>query len=693
MRIRRLHLQQLTVVLLASVSVPAAAGVDDGGVRSPFALGAGNRALAAEITGLASLDLGMGGAYAAIADDASAALWNPAGLAALDRRRLEASHTTLFGMGFAETYFSFALPHWRWGNSSLTIRQFGVDGIEQRDDRNLLLADDLQDSETEILLAHGRTLRPGLDWGVGLKYQRQTLAGYAVGELGLDAGLLVRPLVLARGEAPGRDAWSVGLAVRNLLEPKIRLDRESVPDPRALRLGTAWHRALAAEITGLASLDLEKTAGMGTRTHLGLEVGYCDLAAVRVGLLAGSFTAGLGVRWRDVAVDFAFEDHRFGSVERIGLTLLHGPSVREMRDTALARAEAERRRRVAEVYAENERLRRLELLDAVRTALAAGDHETARGRVDMMLVLDPGDAEAHALELEILRTQARNQEDAGDLASALITLGRLAALAPDAADVQSSLARLHALNAASSERSRELQQLYADGLDAFALDDLEAARRLFSSALALSPDDADVGAMLERVERARTQRLAVQLDAVRSFLRAGLVEEADKALTAAGTMGVDDARRQRDFEQRRRREERERQAELAALSGEPQAAATSAVSANAATPVSPARRAEMDRLLERARELRDGGRVDESVRLWEMVWTEDPYDVEARDALRQEYLSRGMEHFSAGRLEEAVDAWENALRVDPDDPRTRSYLERGSQQLARIRRLQQDTGR
>jgi tetratricopeptide (TPR) repeat protein len=693
MRIRRLHLQLLTVVLLASASVPAAAGVDDGGVRSPFALGAGNRAL------------GMGGAYAAIADDASAALWNPAGLAALDRRRLEASHTTLFGMGFAETYFSFALPHWRWGNSSLTIRQFGVDGIERRDDRNLLLADDLQDSETEILLAHGRTLRPGLDWGVGIKYQRQSLAGYAGGGLGLDAGLLVHPLVLTRGEAPGRDAWSIGLAVRNLLEPKIRLDRESVPDPRALRLGTAWRRALAAEIAGLASLDLEKTAGMGTRTHLGLEVGYRDLAAVRVGLLAGSFTAGLGVRWRDVAVDFAFEDHRFGSVERIGLTLLHGPSVREMRDTALARAEAERRRRVAEVYAENERLRRLELLDAVRTALAAGDHETARGRVDMMLVLDPGDAEAHALELEILRTQARNQEDAGDLASALITLGRLAALAPDAADVQSSLTRLHALNAASSERSRELQQLYADGLDAFAIDDLEAARRLFNSALALSPDDADVGAMLERVERARTQRLAVQLDAVRSFLRAGLVEEADKALAAAGTMGadaavlgglargVDDARRQRDFEQRRRREERERQAELAALSGELQAAAPSAVSANAATPVSPARRAEMDRLLERARELRDGGRVDESVRLWEMVWTEDPYDVEARDALRQEYLSRGMEHFSAGRLEEAVDAWENALRVDPDDPRTRSYLERGSQQLARIRRLQQDTGR
>lgn len=690
MTLRRFTLLLLAAALLTPCRV--AAGADDGGLRSPFALGAGNRAL------------GLGGAYVAVADDASAALWNPAGLAALERRRFEASHTALFGMGFGETYFSFVLPHWRWGNTSLTLRQFGTDGIEQRDDRNLLLADDLQDSETELVVAHARTLRPGLDVGAGLKLQHQTLAGYSGGGYGLDVGVLLRPLILS---GAGNDAWSVGLAVRNLLEPKIRLDQESVPDPRALRFGAAYRRPLAADIAGLASLDFEKTAGMGTRVHLGAEADYRGQAALRFGLLSGSLTAGLGVRWHDVRVDFAFEDHRFGAVKRVGLTLLQGPSVSETRAAALARAEAERRAQLAETFAESERQRRRELLDAVHAALDAGDYETARGRVDMMLVLDPGDADVHALERRVLTAQARAEQDAGDIESALITLGRLCALDPDNAEARRNLDALHVQDAARTERSREIQQLYADGLDAFAVDDYDTARSRFVRALELAPEDADVRAMLARVDRAVAQRLTVRIDEVRSLSRAGLVEEALAARDVVRLLGadaavldeldrsIDEARTRRDFDRRRREDERQRQAVLAFLSSQVEPEPTPATSEPVpeTTVVSAARRAELDALAQRARDVYAAGQVAEAVRLWELIWSEDPQDDETRDALRQEYLSHGMEHFSAGRLADAVDSWENALRIDPDDRRTRSYLDRGRQQLMRIRRLQEESGR
>lgn len=690
-RIRALLRAMFAAVALSAAAAPVRAAVEDGGVRSVFALGAGNRALA------------LGGAYVAVADDASAALWNPAGLAALERRRLEASHTDLFGMGYAEQYLSLGLPSWRWGATSLTLRMFGVDGIEERDDRNVLLGDDLEDRETEIVLAHARRLRPGLSLGLGAKLQQQSLAGYSGGGFGLDAGLLVRPLELAGGRA-GTGGWTLGLAVRNLLEPGIRLDQETVPDPRAVRVGTAWRGGLSASLTGLVSLDLEKTAGMDPRLHAGAEVDLNRVAAVRAGLLDGSLTAGFGLQWKGVAVDFAFEDHRFGPVKRLGVTLLHGETVAQTRARKLAEAEAESERRLAAAFAENERRRKDQLLGEARDALSSGLHEQALNVLAMALALDPEFGAAHELERTTLRDLARIQQQQGKSDLAMLTFTRLLASSPGDEQARTELQRLRAEAAARSRRSAEAQSLFEAGLDAFAADDLDGAAATFRSALALDADDADVRAMLERVDRAREQRRQVLLDEVRGLARTGLVDEAEQALARLAGLGatadqlaelragVDEARRRRDTERELRRRERARDAELAALAQGTQAPEPAADTPEEEPRLGPARRAELDQLADRGRDRYESGDVDEAVRLWELVWSEDPDNATARDALRQEYLSRGMEHFSSGRLDEAVSSWEQALRVDPDDQRVRSYLDRGRQQQARIRRLRADGG-
>lgn len=686
------RLPRATVALLLGLLMASAApvrGSDDGGLRSVFALGAGNRAL------------GLGGAYAAVADDASAALWNPAGLAGLTRPRIEFSSTNLIGMGFSERYLSLAYPHWRHGNSSLTLRTFGVDGIEHRDDRNLLLGDDLEDQEFEIILAHARTLRPGLSVGGGVKLQRQSLAGYAGGGVGLDVGVLAAPLVLRGDRGPGSAAWTLGLAVRNLIEPKIRLDAESVPDPRALRLGTAYRRPLGRELAGLAALDLEQTAGMDPRLHLGAEIDYRGQAALRLGLLDGAITAGFGVRWRDVAVDFAFEDHALGSVKRIGLSLLHGRPLDELRAEADARAASERRHQLEAAFAESERARREELHTAAREAYAAGDHAGALDQLSMLKLLDPGNDEAVDLEIEVLRDLARVQEARGDLASAIITLGQLAAKAPDDVLCQAELLRLRDLSAASARRSRNIQDLYSRGLDAFAGEELDVALRLFRQARELAPEDGDIVAMLDRVERARAQRLSAVCGETRSLLRAGLIAEAETVLARVEAMGAPadtlaslrrglaDRRREVAYEQESRRRERERAAQLAAISNE--TPTPSRLDRPTAPELSDGRRLELEALNRRARELFDAGKTEEAVRIWELVWAEDPANDEVREALREEYLTRGMAAYAAGDLTGAVKIWEQALRVAPDDPRTLGYLDRARQQQARIRAMQDES--
>jgi len=131
-------------VLLSGVSVAHAA--EDGGTRSIFASGAGNRAL------------GMGGAFVGVADDASAMIWNAGGLGRIQRLELQATHSGYVELESREDYLSVVLPSWRWGTAGISLRHFGISGIESRDNGNLLLSDNLSNSETEIALGFGRPL-------------------------------------------------------------------------------------------------------------------------------------------------------------------------------------------------------------------------------------------------------------------------------------------------------------------------------------------------------------------------------------------------------------------------------------------------------------------------------------------------------------------------------------------------------
>jgi len=86
-------MKRMMVVSLALIMVLSALAVADGiGAFSAFKSGIGARALA------------MGGAFVAVADDATASLWNPAGLALLEDTRLAGMSTDLYGMGITHQY-------------------------------------------------------------------------------------------------------------------------------------------------------------------------------------------------------------------------------------------------------------------------------------------------------------------------------------------------------------------------------------------------------------------------------------------------------------------------------------------------------------------------------------------------------------------------------------------------------------
>ena len=654
----------LIVVALATSTL----AMDDGGGRSVFATGAGNRALA------------MGSAYSAVADDASATIWNPGGLGRLTRRESQATQTTLFGLGFNEQYASVVLPHWRWGTVSFTWRRFGVDGIEQRDNSGFLLAGDLEDTETELSLGYGRSLLDGdLSLGGAFKIQRQSLAGYAGSGFGLDLGLWTRPLALAGLDGGFARDLSLGLAARNLIEPAIKLDQDNVPDPTALRTGLAWAHDLTAGIHLLAALDLEKTRDMDSRLHVGGEVGIHDVLALRLGAADGDFTAGLGLTWRSLGVDYQYEQNPLGDIHRFGLTVRFGQTVDETRAAEHAAAEAAAQHRLQAAFTAQNQAREEQLLDEAQTALDRGRWNDALSAVGTLSVLAPDRPELPALTAAAHAGLARQQENTGDLTGAALAWRRALAAVPGDPDALLGLARVQAESDRLSARSREINARYEAALDAFARDDLATARDGFAAVLELSPEDRDAATMLARAEAALTRRAtALGEDAV-NLAQASQFSAARKRLETArrldpGAPGLAAATAELD-----------RLASVAAsAASQPQPTAPAII---AAPSLSPERRRELDDFYQRGLRAMQAGQRDEAVRYWELVWAADPEHEQVRENLTQEYLARGMEDYVGGALKPAVSSWEQALRIDPDDSRARGYLERARQQLSRMEKI------
>ncbi len=253
--------------------------------------------------------LGMGEAFTALADDAGAALYNPAGLALLSRGELSSFYERRFG---ASNYLSAlgALPRLGLGSGfglggGLFLFDFGrVEGRDEEDtpteafgylQLGLLAALGLPldtlglGSENFALGAQlkvaGASSAPGAGGlgaalGLGFLGRFAQPAGLPFEEVRLGLALHDLGFGLLRGPKA-----RVGVAVRPLPEWAVALD---VGVPFALGVGTELQLPLPS------ALPAPETA---------LRAGL----AVRPGML--QFSLGLGIAWGPVAFDYAFLSH------------------------------------------------------------------------------------------------------------------------------------------------------------------------------------------------------------------------------------------------------------------------------------------------------------------------------------------------------------------------------------------------
>lgn len=274
----------------------------------------------------------MGSAFVGLADDSTALLSNPAGLAGLDQDEA-ALHHNQWLVDTSEDQGVLALPFGPMGTLGAGLDYINFGSFGGRDALGNPLAS-YSASRAELQGAWGLGLPFGLSLGAGLRGVYDSLATVHDSSVAGDVGLLWRPL------APLR----MGFAVVNLGSPVAGSDQAA-----AVRVGESYCWDLGGGRTWLATAETSVEPGAINRVQIGTEGTVFKLLAVRAGYVLGlkdselggqsGWTAGFGLHYASMQVDYAYLPFgELGNSQRISLSYRFGPSQSALLAAAQAQA-------------------------------------------------------------------------------------------------------------------------------------------------------------------------------------------------------------------------------------------------------------------------------------------------------------------------------------------------------------------
>ncbi len=650
---------------IASIAATHTAGAQSYGTELPFVVGSGARSS------------GLGVAAVTLADDASVQYYNPSGLGYLQWKEFVFYRTTLFDSKSMYHALSYAHPLLNHGTLAVSLLRVDTGGIEERDVDNQLLSADLHNSQTRILLGYARSITSSLAAGLNVKLDNQSFGDYSASGVGMDIG------ILATQHLPGHSFVKMlreGFALRNVIEPSLKLDREKVTDPMDLAFGVS---ALSrfGNVTLVTSFDVLRPRQSPLDFRFGQEVTYDDHFALRVGLDDVTPTYGFGARFRQFALDYAYRSQDLGDNHRISLGVRFGASVPEQRARAREKLEAEVDTELSLRMAQMESAHIARALAEADSLYSAEDYEQAAERYETVLLWDSenGDARTRLTNSRYRNSLslAQNALTEENYVEGILYSNRALSFVPNDSVATALVARCNERMKAAENSQALLAQLVKTSIDLYADRRFAEALSGFQQALGIAPD---TRLALEYVEKCR-----VNIEGAVRQCRADAEARARRGNYHGAVAALEPALQYKpadpailkelgEYKQRRDRTV---------------AAAGTRTALPRASDETPRADAAEDRMLDdhyrKGMASFNAGDFEQAIGSLLKVWTARPDYYNVTDFLAKAYIFVGMGFYSEHEYVKAIETWQKALNVDPSNDKAKRYLSKAEEELEKLR--------
>ena len=614
------------IIALGLCPLGAAAQDGGGGTRSVFILGAGSRAIS------------MGGAFTAVADDASAVFYNPAAMKINGAPTLMANHISLFS-GFTDASYDYLGLVWptlgagSFGAGLLTTGTGGIKGFDEFSRPTGELS--YRESLGIVSYAFDVPWRFAGTWSVGtsIKILNQRIGDYSDTGTGLDLGLLYRIKYI--------DGLTFGMNLQDIVGAKTKLVSASDEVYRTMMFGLGYRRVLgeSSRLTVSVQMDMPEKADNDLR--FGAEYTIRDMISIRMGYDSESFTAGIGFAWHGYSFDYGyFSREEAGSSHPITITARLGTPLAQQSAEREEIRRAEDERRLVELFA----IRVASHIDAADSLREAGELENALDEVKIALEYDPGSERAATLRDEI----------------------------------GAAILAVQAERTKNTEKSVLITQHSRLGLRHYSDNEYILARAEWSNVLEIDAENEQALDYLRRTEEKLDDRLQSHLTAAVEHERAGRLPEALGEWNVVRMIDPENADAPAAIEQIKSR--------MNSMSRSYRDAS---------------RRLETIDLYEKAIKAFSEGKYEDAIFFSRKVLKLDPANEEAKDLInraerRMKPLSdeeneqirtlhiEALEHFIQKEYQKAIDAWSKILDIDPDNESVRENIEDAEQVLRKI---------
>jgi hypothetical protein len=258
--------------------------------------------------GLGPRAKGLGDAYTAVADNAYAPYYNPAGLAFIRSREAALSYGLLsFDRTF--TYAGFVRPLPPQAGFAIGVLQSGFKDSDVRLSNGETTGEKIEDTQYTVFLGFGIRFTEKLAIGITPKLIYSKVYDVSASSVGVDFGAMYQPL----------PRLTLGFAVHELGQSldysrdASGFGNEKTKDklPRVTKLGAAYTLPLQGTVKNLLFVsDLEMNSKQSSKLHFGIEANVMDKWFIRAGLDDVDLTAGFSipfvVKEKNLKLEYAY---------------------------------------------------------------------------------------------------------------------------------------------------------------------------------------------------------------------------------------------------------------------------------------------------------------------------------------------------------------------------------------------------